>query len=228
MKFISRFSLAASGMDTDSILSESDSSAKSSNYENIKPFACPRCDKYFSTRFSRKRHYRNFHESDEAASSASGETDSSSNENESDEELSVTDSKEGNRSVDETDNSNSDDESIEGSVTDGEEEMSADNSEYEIGPFDGLVEQAFSHHYEEYNEPMSPEKIEEARRRISKTLRKLIASYILNMEDRKRDPLFKAIIEKTKQLEEEGFEKDEAVNAAVSYWKHSINKLISL
>ena len=65
------------------------------------------------------------------------------------------------------------------------------------------------------------------KRRISKTLQGIFVDYLLDLEDKKEDPLFQAIMRKAKDLQlKEDFDSDDAIRAAVSFKKHSISKLI--
>ena len=224
-------SLRASRMDSESTLSESTVTDNSSyDSHKLKRFICPDCEKRFSSRFSRNRHYRKFHETGNESTSADDEMN-----NESANEDSVTDGEEESADSNVEEHEEHDDEvdmstDNEDSVIDEEEdeEGNSDSDEDELYPFRDLIEEAFECHREDLHPTMSSERRDEVKRQISKSLRRIFVRYILNLEDKKRDPLFRAIIKKVKHLEEKGFAKDEAVHAAVSYWKHSINKLIPL
>ena len=60
-----------------------------------------------------------------------------------------------------------------------------------------------------------------------KTLRRLFVKNVINVHQERNHPLYKAIMKKAKELmDNEDFELDEAINAAVSYRKHAIYNLL--
>ena len=121
------------------------------------------------------------------------------------------------------------------SVISDDEESVASENEDEFYPFRDFIEAALACHEEEYYDLADGEDNDEVtykrsllKDKISKALRRIFVHYILDMENKKNDPLFKAIMRKAKEFEDDGFDIDEAVNASVSYWKHPINKLLPL
>ena len=127
--------------------------------------------------------------------------------------------------------------------TSNEESMSEDSDDEDMSvtdeeghPFRDLVEEALRCYEEEYCQLTSRQQGDDdaqersdLKRRISKTLRGIFVDYLLDHEDKKRDPLFKAIMRKAKDLRlKEDFDPDDAIRAAVSFKKHTISKLIPL
>ena len=258
----------------------------------LKLFFCSDCDKRFTTKFSRNRHYENQHRMENETSSSSMTDDNSCNDSSSHDEdgnsmsdedrdlESIDDismsgedrdsgksgddssiSEEGGDSKnsgddnsiseeDEDSENSGDDNSI--SEEDGDSENSADDNynsmsgedsgrsedddsvideKDELYPYEDLVYEALRSHGEEYYKLMSQaenddEEVDMFRDKISRTLRKIIANYMIDIENKKSDQLFKAIKRKSKEYEDDGFSTDEAILAAVDYWKHMIKKLI--
>ncbi len=113
-----------------------------------------------------------------------------------------------------------------------DEDLSA-TCEEEDHPFEDLLCETLQCFDNEYREMMSRDhtdiEMSDLKRRISKHLRSIFVDYFLDLEDKKRDPLFQGIMRKAKELEDrEGFDTDEAISAAVAFYKHSINRLIPL
>ena len=202
----------------------------------LRQFACGICDKRFATAFSRDRHEAAMHPDEDELS-----------DNDSDE-------MEVNSSQDECSDDNSDEESNGESETNESDEESNGESETnesdeslsladEGFSFQDFVDEAVETHEQEYNQLMSEieeqydgeetemdsaiEKgVSEIKQRMSKTLRKLICDYILDLKEKEKDPLFQVITSKAKKYKDKGFEKDEAIRASVNYWKYAIGKLI--
>ena len=180
----------------------------------------------FSFRYSRERHFSNFHEIDESAVSFDEEED------DEEEEDSLSDATD----VDEQSND--------------EEEMErgSDASESsESSPFNDLIELSYQYHSEEREELKTKilEEIdnvneedefteEDAQReadsilmpKIKKTLRILFTNYIIRMTEKRNTSLMKAILKKAKEYVNDGFSDRAAIKAAVSYRKHMIYDLI--
>ena len=236
---------------------DDDDNSVATEREKLRLFSCPDCGKHFSTRFSKNRHRENIHntasndgrfssdnisEKSSCADSSSGESPTSSEGEGSvvskDKDSPTSSEGEGSVVSKDEDSVVSNDDSV--ISTDEDSAMSEDDSttsEDEFDPFADFVENALSYHETEYCQFISREKhkddeVEEERNclrtKISRTLRRILANYILDLEDRKRDPLFKAIMRKVRDYEKEGFDVDEAIDAAVDYWKHSIIKLVPL
>ena len=61
---------------------------------------------------------------------------------------------------------------------------------------------------------------------VKKTLRKLFLTNVIEIDEHRHHPLFKAIMEKAKELMDEGLDREEALTAAVAYRKHAIYNLV--
>lgn len=226
MQSDSGMALAYSSMDVDLIETETASSVNSSIDQDLKPaFICEDCGKYFSSRFSRDRHEENIH-------GIENETDASVLDDDSDSETRTE------RSTSETDISNpaTDDEegNVSANLSNSDDESVISDCDENYHPFRDFLEEALQCHHEEYSRLMSEDQvnanmkeISDLKRQISKTLRNIFVDYLLDLEDKRRDPLFKAIMRKAAEYEEkETFDRDEAIRAAVAYRKFSIEKLI--
>lgn len=211
---------------------------------DLKRFNCLYCKKQFSTRFSKDRHQQNMHEMEnDTSSDENGASDESDISSEHESSTSDTEEVSSSSASDEMEESNVEDSSdtnaddkmeesnVEESTTeDCYDETTSSDSDNEAQAFDDLLEDTLKCYEEEYAKLMpndqNEESIDALRKRVSKTFRSKLITYILRLEDKIGDPLFRNIIEKIKMLRKEGFDEDDAVHTAVSYWKHSINNLI--
>ena len=129
---------------------------------------------------------------------------------------------------------------MEDDETEDDEEEKEDVEEYDNSIFDNFVKVAVESHKDEFeaisdelmSEGMNEDDVEsqvheQLMPRYSKSLRKLFANYMTGMIEKRKHPLFKAIMKKAKEFEKDGFDVDAAIKAAVSYRKHSIENLIS-
>ena len=175
-----------------------------------KKFKCEDCGSKFTTRYNLKRHIQYFHEEDDMSSAEKDNAESSAEEDN------------GESSAD--------------------EDMSEDESEDEDVPvmFSNLVCDAINEHNEDllpivenYVEDGMTEK--EATKQAflesdgaKKTLRRLFTTNVLEIQQQRKHPLFKAIMEKAKELMDDGFDQMEALTTAVKYRKHAIYNLVKL
>ena len=60
-----------------------------------------------------------------------------------------------------------------------------------------------------------------------KTLQHLYARNMIDIHEHRRHPLYKAIMYKVKELQDDGFTLSEAITSAVSYRKHAIRNLVN-
>ena len=60
-----------------------------------------------------------------------------------------------------------------------------------------------------------------------KTLQRLYAQNMLHIIEHTRDPLYKAIMHKANELQNDGFSLPEAIKSAVSYRKNAIYNLVN-
>ena len=187
-----------------------------------KKFECEDCDRKFATRYNLERHIDSLHneDADNMKDKSSSEEEMSSAEGSSEEETS----------------------SVEGSS---EEEMSSDedsSEEEDYAPlmFRKLVIEAINECEDELT-PIIDNYMEkgmtenEATKRAflendaaKKTLRRLFIIQAAEIDEQRRHPLFKAIMEKAKELMAEGFDQCEALASAVTYRKHAIYNLVKL
>ena len=191
-------------------------------------FVCSYCEKRFATRYSKKRHENNFHtiETDtstvDSAAESSYVTKTSSDVTDNTPASALDEEEEENETTCTSQNSSDSGDQIEHSECDEEDH-----------PFDDLLREAFECHHEEYSQLNCDDEVNVNRqkrsdfKRVSKTLRELFVDYILDMEEKMSTPLFKTILRKAEEYEEEGFDRDEAVKAAVDYRKFSIEKLLT-
>ena len=226
-------------MDFDSIVSESTTSDTSSEGQVVKRFVCPQCDRKFSTLYSKNRHVNNLHEMENESElthdneSSASET---SNAHSSASETSNAHSSAIDGASSETDNDDEEESHDEESMTedcDNDESMSDDEDD-DAYPFEDLVEKALRCHEQEYSKLASRQQdgddmkeMSDLKSRVSKTLRELFVDYLQDLEAKRKDPLFQAIMRKANQLkEDEDFQMDDAIAAAVAFLKYNINKLI--
>ena len=226
----------------DTIASDGTPSVDSYNSQPLKAFPCPDCDKRFSTRFSRNRHYENQHRMESESNSQSNENPDSNNVSEAeDDEATISTENEDLTPVQRENEFTDDEDSIaeenEDTVRSEDEDSVMSEDVDEFYPFTDLVEEAVRLHGEELCQLKSKEDNEQyqddeerrhLRNKISKSLRRIFVNEILDWDERKRDPLIKKIMRKVRMFEDDGFDFDEAVHASVDYWKHAINKLVPL
>lgn len=63
--------------------------------------------------------------------------------------------------------------------------------------------------------------------KFQKTFRRLYKDEVIKLQKLRRHSLYKKVMQKAHELEENGFDQDEAIAAAVSYRKHLLNKIVS-
>lgn len=199
--------------------------------ENKRRHKCNECDKYFYSKHNLRRHEKRFHPEDEesvGSENHSEEDDSSDERSIGSENLSKEDYSSDERSI------GSENLSEEDVITDKEStgsEKSSSSSDEEVDElddeyddvFDDLIYAALSRFA---NNRETMEDHHQLSNLYKKSLRKTFTSYIHGMLDKQAHPLFKAIIKSMEKYEKRGFNNDEAIEAAVSFWKHPINSLI--
>ena len=153
----------------------------------------------------------------------------------------------GEDSEDEDETHSSQETGTESSVSD-LEEPSSDKSEYnqssdeeeERDSFQNLIDDALNQYHNTFQEltehyqenglskrDATDEAFETLRPRYEKALKELFVSYIIDMFAKHRNPLFRSILRKIKDFEDDGLDRDEAIRSAVSYRKHSIYSLLN-
>ena len=194
---------------SDTYSNMSDDSIASYGSPSPTRYECEECDRKFVTRYNLMRHKKSFHD-DEMSTS-----EHSSNEDESE--------------ADESDAENS-----------SEESEDEEGDEREVSNiFRKLVEKAVNKHEDELvpivedimeNKNMSEK---EATKQafldnddVKKTFRKLFLKNVIEIDEHRHHPLFKAIMEKAKELMDDGLDREEALTAAVAYRKHAIYNLL--
>ena len=235
------------------IMSDNNTSDDDS-FNRRKRFICEECDKTYSTRYNLERHINKFHrdspvilisDSDQSESENESMSTDDNNEDMSDDE-NDTDINDGEHSSDdEKTQSNvsecsSDDEETESNVSEGERSSDDEETESNVtSMFRNIISDTFIEHEDELD-PLIEENLEngltkkEAGKRAllsshaaKKTIQHLYAENIFKIMEQRADPLFKAILNKVKELRGNGFKLREAVNSAVSYRKHAIYNLVN-
>ena len=190
--------------------------------EISKRFKCNICNRGFVSRYNLQRHNETFHADDSETSSSDMEEDSETedtSESMSEEEISEEESSEEQSSEDE----DIDDDEDENHIT---------------RVMHNLLKSAYLINQEEMDEwigkslegKMPNEKeLRQAFRccdKAKKTFRRLFVDTIAAMNEQRRHPLHKSIMEKAKKLISKGFSEKEAITSAVNYRKHGIDNLI--
>ena len=121
----------------------------------------------------------------------------------------------------------SDQDSISNASGDSDMELSDSDEEFVVNPFDDLVNKTL-HSYEKAicRDGNDLTEASNLRRQFSKSLRRNFTDYFLHLHAKKQDPLFQNIMKKIKSLRKKGFSSEEAIRAAVAYWKHPIENII--
>ena len=219
---------------------------------NFKRYKCSTCDRTLSTRYNLERHMKTFHnddsneilaadmegnesETDETMSTEKSSTED--NESETDENMS-----EGKSST-EDDESEADKNMSEGESSTEETEISEDEgSDVEDNHVTRMFRKIFIKVYCEHEDELAPWISENAEKYMSqneaiknavlnndkakKSLRHLLTENIIDINEQRRHPIFKAIMKKANELMEDGFDENEAIASAVAYRKHGIHNLI--
>ena len=197
----------------------STTSYKSESFCNaLKKYKCEHCSRNFTRLFTLRRHKKTIHDEE-----SSEESDMSTDQNDSNAE-----------SSDENTSDSSDDERSSEADSYDEEEN------YPTSMFENLLCQTLNKHKDELDilieEDESSKNLsdhEATKRAILKskaalkTLRHLYAKNMIEINEQRRDPLYKAILNKAKELQDDGFSLSEAIASAVSYRKHAIHKLVN-
>ena len=188
-------------------------------------YECHDCDKTFTKRYNLERHNLKMHdEGDEE------DSDSSISDNDS-----ISDTSSHSDSEASADEEGSDEEE-ESDDTEDEDEEQIDNS-----VFDNFIQTAVSPYNDEFemkseefmSEGMTEKEAaclanQQLMPHYSKSLRQIFVHYMVDMAEKRKHPLFKAIMKTAKEYQQDGFDEDAAIKAAVSYRKHSIENLIPL
>lgn len=211
----------------DSNMDDVNSVASSNSFDHLpKKFECEICSRKFTTHFNLLRHIKTVHDDDS--------------------ESDLSDTSEDERKEDMSESSSDEDMSEDGSSDEdmSEEESSSDESSSDdeiIVPnmFRKLVAEVWEEHEEELtpitNNYMSNNMSEkEAMIKAiqnstdaKKTLRHLFINNIVEVEQQRRHPLYKAIMRKAKELMDDGLGECEALTSAVTYRKHAIYNLLN-
>ena len=231
----------------DSSMSDDNQSLASNDSFNemSKKFECKDCERNFSTRYNLKRHIESFHDEDsdimeEEDSDIMEEEDSDIMEddnNVSEEDMSNVESST-DEDMSDTESSSKEDRS----ESETSEEEAEEEEEEENIPqiFLGVVNKVIEMHEDDLT-PVFDDYVQngmaenEATQHAflesdaaKKTLRLLFTETILNINEQRKHPLFKAIMAKANELMNDGFDEREAVTSAVAYRKHAIYNLVQL
>ena len=191
-----------------------------------KRFKCDKCERKFTRRYTLKRHIDSKH-------------DESSEEKEEEESKSCDESE----VEDNASNSGDESELEEDAAT---SEDSSDEDRQCVTPMfrkivcktvklhEDMLSEIIEEDEEMESSGKSKKKIKQATIKAiessnaaKKTLRNLFAKNLINVYKERNHPLYKAIVKKARQLmDDEGFEFEEGVKAAVSYRKHAIYDLL--
>ena len=173
-----------------------------------------------------KRHQKTKHLSEREDSEEEMDEGSSNTEEETESEM-----------EDETNSSEGDDSDT------GEETETDEDEDYRVLPADvvfrDMIERAYATHKDEKMELKSglvghglsdAEASEMAHKELlpkyRKTLRSLFLEDLMKMQLMRKHPAYKSIMKKVRELEDEDFDRDEAIRAAVSHRKHLIYRMI--
>jgi hypothetical protein len=180
---------------------------------------CEFCSRYFRDEYKLQRHREKIHHAEEAEEE---EDDSGDTESES-EEASDEDS--------ETDNEKQSNE-------DGEEEEEEEEDEYDPA-FGPLLENVFNRFEDErkmlvdgliekgYTQAVASHKAHESlMKNYQKALREEFRTSMQHWEHMKKHPTYKAIMKTAKTLQDDDFDKDESIDAAISQRKHLLNRIM--
>ena len=180
-----------------------------------KKFMCDICDRTFAKRYNLVRHTETFHDDEH-----------------DDNEETICDMEED----DDTDKSMSDETTTETESSTDEESNVKGN--YVTNMFRNILEKAYCEHDDELDKIRDKylkgkKSVKEAMilallesDKAKKTIRHLYAQNIIDINEQRQHPLFKAIMAKIQQLRSDGFDKNEAIKCAVGYRKHGIYDLI--
>ena len=204
-------------------------------------YPCPECNISFSRYFNLQRHQKTIHGEDDndedkdesAISSQESEKGSETHSSlESERESETSNESTATDVTQETCDKSEDDESS-------DEEM--DQEEDDEDAFRNLIDGALNqYHYkfkeltEQYleNGLRKKDAIDEAfealRPYYEKALKNHFTNYTADMFVKRRNPLFRSILKKIKDFQNDGLSEDEAIKSAVSYRKHSIYNLLNL
>ena len=209
---------------------ESVSSNNSFNKFSHKRFYCEECERTFATRYSLKRHNNFFHEENEDATSDGEENESDQSMSEDESDQSTTEDK--------NDQSMTEDEMNTNEVTSDEDEEQEEDTVTAM--FRKLLVKAFDKDYEQLKPSIDDYKSKgisekEATKRalfeshiIKKSLIQMYIQNVFDIEEQRRDPLFKAIMKKAKEfMDDDGLDQSEAIAAAVKFRKQAIYNMIN-
>ena len=226
------------------MISDTTSLMSSSKFKTHK---CSICDRMLSTRYNLERHMKTFHEDD---SDDSAPNNMDGNENESDETMSIEKSSTEDNESERDDTMSEGDSSKGGNESETDEQMSeaessteeSENSDDEDNHVTRMFRKLFIKAYCEHEDELLSwidenvgkymshnEAIKNAvlsNDKAKKSLRHHLTQNIIDINEQRRHPMFKAIMNKAKELMEDGFDENEAIASAVAYRKHGIHNLI--
>ena len=194
---------------------------------------CDKCDRQFASKFSLFRHtstvHAEKHHEDSETDSSETQLDSENFSSESDESNKTT-----NISLDdevEIEDEEEDEQNTSDNVDEGKRKLHALVTD--------MVDCAYAIHRDEKEqllEELSTENIDknEAQERVHKillpkyrkSLRNIFRNEVMRIHILRKHRIFKAIMEKVQDLELDGFDRAEAIDAAFSYRKYLINRMI--
>lgn len=198
-------------------------------------YVCSDCDKEFSTLFNLNRHQRKFHDSNQTSDSDCMETSGSNSKETSDNESEETSENESGRESEEGSEEHTDEDS--------DSQTSCENSDGEDSevnnPFESMVNEIVIFYEKKLEEIMTgliDDNVHEHKAfniaynqllpNFRKSLQNLFVDYLLQIEDMKAHPVYKAIMKKVRHFESDGYEREEAVKAAVDARKYLFDRLL--
>ena len=183
---------------------------------NTTKFKCDHCSRKFARLYTLRRHLKTMHDLEDTEDSDMSADENASNTESSDENTSDT------------------------SDVDCSFEDSNDKEEnYPTFMFRQLVCQTINEHDDDLSaliDEMSTKNLSDreamkcalvSSKDALKTLQRLYAQNMLHIIEHRRDPLYKAILRKAKELQDDGFSLSEAIKSAVSYRKNAIYNLVN-
>ena len=130
------------------------------------------------------------------------------------------------------------------SESEGNDSMAVDSADEHGGrstenAFDGMISKAYHEHKNEKERIISElmaeglgeaEAVKRAHHELlpkyRKTLRSIFKKTLYNIQLLRKHPVYKTIMNKVKDLELEGFDREEAISAALTYRKHLVYRMI--
>ena len=184
---------------------------------------CTQCNKRFASNYSLKRHAELKHPREESEESEGDHSDTLPSDDENDDAMSV--------------------ETGSNSGLEGEEDLSSTDEEADHDEaddvFSGMISRAYEQHKLEKRRLISQYEANgasetEATRqahiellpKYRKALRNKFKNLLIDMQLIRKHPVYKAVMQKARDLEMDNYERDEAIAAAVSFRKHLINTMI--